>query len=56
VSIKEGIIPPTINVTEKDPECDINIVTEKRNADIRIAITNSFGFGGVNAVIVLKSI
>ncbi len=56
VSIKEGIIPPTINVTEKDPECDINIVTEKRNADIRIAITNSFGFGGVNAVIVLKKI
>jgi 3-oxoacyl-[acyl-carrier-protein] synthase II len=56
MSIKEGIIPPTINIIEKDPECDINVVTEKKNADIRIAITNSFGFGGVNAVIVLKSI
>jgi 3-oxoacyl-[acyl-carrier-protein] synthase II len=55
VSIKEGIMPPTINVTEKDPECDINVITEKKEADIKIAITNSFGFGGVNAVIVLKS-
>jgi 3-oxoacyl-[acyl-carrier-protein] synthase II len=56
MSIKEGIIPPTINVTEKDNECDINVITEKREADIKIAATNSFGFGGVNAVIVLKSI
>ncbi|HAK88200.1 MAG TPA: beta-ketoacyl-[acyl-carrier-protein] synthase II [Nitrospiraceae bacterium] len=56
VSIKEGIIPPTINISEKDPECDINVVTERKESDIRIAITNSFGFGGVNAVIVLKSI
>jgi 3-oxoacyl-[acyl-carrier-protein] synthase II len=52
--MKEGIIPPTINLDEKDPECDINIVTEKREADIRVAISNSFGFGGVNAVIVLR--
>ncbi|MBI5211819.1 MAG: beta-ketoacyl-[acyl-carrier-protein] synthase II [Nitrospirae bacterium] len=56
VSIKEGIIPPTINISEKDPECYINVVPEKKESDIRIAITNSFGFGGVNAVIVLKSI
>ncbi|MCL4457978.1 MAG: beta-ketoacyl-ACP synthase II [Nitrospirae bacterium] len=55
MSIKEGIIPPTINITEKDHECDINVITEKREPDIKIAITNSFGFGGVNAVIVLKS-
>lgn len=54
MSMKEGIIPPTINLDEKDPECDINIVTEKREADIRVAISNSFGFGGVNAVIVLR--
>jgi 3-oxoacyl-[acyl-carrier-protein] synthase II len=54
MSIKEGIIPPTINVIEKDNECDINVIIEKREADIKIAITNSFGFGGVNAVLVLK--
>jgi 3-oxoacyl-[acyl-carrier-protein] synthase II len=54
MSIKEGIVPPTINVTDKDPECDINVITKKIKADIKIAITNSFGFGGVNAVLVLK--
>jgi 3-oxoacyl-[acyl-carrier-protein] synthase II len=54
MSIKEDIIPPTINITEKDHECDINVITEKRKDDIKIAITNSFGYGGVNAVLVLK--
>jgi len=56
MSIREGIIPPTINLDEKDSECDINIITEKTPADIRVAISNSFGFGGVNAVIVLGKI
>ncbi|MEW6740262.1 MAG: beta-ketoacyl-[acyl-carrier-protein] synthase family protein [Nitrospirota bacterium] len=56
MSIKEEIIPPTINITQKDHECNINVITEKKEADIKIAITNSFGFGGVNAVIVLKAI
>lgn len=56
MSINEGIIPPTMNLTEQDTECDINIIKEKPSvgSDIKIAITNSFGFGGVNAVIVLK--
>ncbi len=53
VSMKEGIIPPTINLTEKDPECDVNIIVEKKEAAIRTALSNSFGFGGVNAVVVL---
>ncbi len=56
MSIKERVIPPTINITEKDHECDINVITEKKEADIKIAITNSFGFGGINAVIVLKKV
>lgn len=55
-SMKEGIIPPTINLHNKDAECDINIVTERRRADIDAAISNSFGFGGVNAVIALKKL
>jgi len=54
--IKEGIIPPTINITEKDPECNINVITKKIETDVKIAITNSFGFGGVNAVIALRKI
>jgi 3-oxoacyl-[acyl-carrier-protein] synthase II len=56
MTMREGIIPPTINLDEKDPECDINIITKKKKADIKIAISNSFGFGGVNAVVVLKRI
>jgi 3-oxoacyl-[acyl-carrier-protein] synthase II len=56
MSIKEGIIPPTINTSDIDPECDINLVTTATRASIEIAITNSFGFGGVNAVLVLKKV
>ncbi len=54
ISMCEGTIPPTINLTERDPECDLDIVTELRKADIEYAISNSFGFGGVNAVLVMK--
>ncbi|HUO75950.1 MAG TPA: beta-ketoacyl-[acyl-carrier-protein] synthase family protein, partial [Thermodesulfovibrionales bacterium] len=56
MSMREGIIPPTINLDAKDPECDINVITEMTPADIRVAISNSFGFGGVTAVIVLRKI
>lgn len=56
MSIKEGVIPPTINLIEKDHECEINVITEKAEADIKIAITSSFGFGGVNAALVLKRV
>lgn len=54
MTLKEGIIPPTINIAQQDPDCDLNIITEKKHADITTAISNSFGFGGVNAVLVLK--
>ncbi|HEX8950178.1 MAG TPA: beta-ketoacyl-ACP synthase II [Dissulfurispiraceae bacterium] len=53
-SIREGIIPPTINLTAKDPDCDINIVTEKMELPLEVAVTNSFGFGGLNAVLVMR--
>lgn len=54
MSLKENFIPPTINISEKDPACAINIVTEKMTRNINAAISNSFGFGGVNAVLALK--
>ncbi len=55
MSLKEGFVPPTINYREKDEECDLDIVPcEGRNATIEYAISNSFGFGGHNASIVLK--
>lgn len=53
--LKDSFILPTINYREKDEECDLDIVAnEGRVADIKYAISNSFGFGGHNASILLK--
>lgn len=54
VTLQSGIIPPTINLQEKDVACRLNIVTSKSVISCRTAITQSFGFGGVNAVLVLR--
>lgn len=55
LTIKHGIIPPTINYEEPDPELDLDYVPNKaRRADVRIALSNSFGFGGTNATLVFK--
>ena len=55
LSIRDQIIPPTINLENPDPECDLDYVPDKaRKTAIRNAISNSFGFGGTNAVIVMK--
>ena len=56
MSIYEGVIPSTINLNTKDPECDLNYVTETRKAEIKTAISNSFGFGGVNAVVAFRRV
>jgi 3-oxoacyl-[acyl-carrier-protein] synthase II len=54
LALRDGILPPTINFDERDPECDLDYIpNEARKADIRIAASNSFGFGGHNACIVL---
>ncbi|MEW6569668.1 MAG: beta-ketoacyl-ACP synthase II [Nitrospirota bacterium] len=52
--MREAIISPTINLKERDPECDLDYVTKPRRADIEFSVSNSFGFGGVNAVLVLR--
>lgn len=54
-SIEEGIVPPTINLDHPDPECDLDYVpnTARRRA-VRTVMSNTFGFGGVNAVLILK--
>lgn len=50
--INEGIIPPTVNLDNPDPECDLDYVPHvARAGDVKIAISNSFGFGGHNSVI-----
>ncbi|AIQ52445.1 beta-ketoacyl-ACP synthase II [Paenibacillus sp. FSL R7-0331] len=54
-SIQQGIIPPTINQETPDPDCDLDYVPNTaRKAGLDIGISNSFGFGGHNAVIVLR--
>ncbi|MBI4331685.1 MAG: beta-ketoacyl-ACP synthase II [Chloroflexi bacterium] len=53
--IRNHVIPPTINLTHPDPECDLDYVpNEARQKVVRIAVTNSFGFGGHNSVLVFK--
>ena len=55
LAIERGVIPPTINYEVPDPECDLDYVpNEAREAKVDYAMCNSFGFGGLNAVIVLK--
>jgi 3-oxoacyl-[acyl-carrier-protein] synthase II len=55
LALSEGLLPPTINYEYPDPECDLDYIpNEARPADIDVAMSNSFGFGGHNASIVLK--
>jgi 3-oxoacyl-[acyl-carrier-protein] synthase II len=54
MTLREGIIHPTINYETPDPECDLDYVpNEARQAEVKIAVSNSFGLGGQNAVLVL---
>ncbi|MDR5583521.1 beta-ketoacyl-ACP synthase II [Paenibacillus larvae] len=55
LTLRDGIIAPTINLDNQDPDCDLDYVpNEARKADVKVAMSNSFGFGGPNATIVLK--
>ena len=55
LACREGKLPPTINYESEDPECDLDYIpNETRDADVRVACSNSFGFGGHNATIVVR--
>ena len=57
LALKEGILPPTINLTNPDPECDLDYVPNvARKEDIQYAMSNSLGFGGHNASLLLKKV
>ena len=55
LSIRDGIMPPTINYEEADPQCDLDYVPNAaRRKPVKIAMSNAFGFGGTNAALVFK--
>jgi len=57
LAIRDGVIPPTVNYETPDPECDLDYVPNHyRRADVRVAMSNSFGFGGHNATLVLRKV
>jgi 3-oxoacyl-[acyl-carrier-protein] synthase II len=57
LAIRDGVLPPTINYNTPDPECDLDYVpNQSRELNIDIAVSNSFGFGGTNAVLVFKKV
>jgi 3-oxoacyl-[acyl-carrier-protein] synthase II len=55
LSVFEDVIPPTINQTTPDPECDLDSVpNESRRTRVQVSLNNSFGFGGTNASLVVR--
>jgi 3-oxoacyl-[acyl-carrier-protein] synthase II len=55
LTLYHGIIPPTINYENPDPECDLDYVPNKaRKADVKVVLSNSFGFGGTNACVIFR--
>lgn len=55
MGIIEGIVPPTINIEEQDPDCDLDVTPNTaREAPIKVALSNSFGFGGHNASLLVR--
>ena len=55
LAVHHGVVPPTINLDDPDPECDLDYVPHTaRQANLRVAISNSFGFGGTNASVVVR--
>jgi 3-oxoacyl-(acyl-carrier-protein) synthase len=55
LALDRGILPPTINLENPDPECDLDYVpNEARQQQVDVAMSNSFGFGGTNACLIFK--
>ena len=57
LAVNRNVLPPTINYETPDPRCDLDYIpNEAREADVKVAVSNSFGFGGHNACIVVREL
>ena len=57
LSLARGVLHPTINVEEQDPECPLDVIpSQAREVRVDAAMSNSFGFGGTNAVLLFKRV
>ena len=55
LALRDGVLPPTVNFTEPDPQCDLDVIpNQARRVQVEYALSNSFAFGGLNAVLALK--
>ena len=57
LALRDGVLPPTANYNERDPECDLDVIpNQAREAQVEWALSNSFAFGGLNAVLALRKV
>jgi nodulation protein E len=55
VALRDGVLPPTVNFNERDPDCDLDVIpNHAREQSVEYALSNSFAFGGLNAVLALR--
>ncbi|MEM6304818.1 MAG: beta-ACP synthase, partial [Pseudomonadota bacterium] len=57
MALRDGVVAPTIGYQEPDPDCPLDVVpNEAREAQVHVALSNAFAFGGMNAVLALKAV